>query len=298
MASKAGELVPFSPQWTQQLPGGSRILDENLAKIKKAIDDANATIIRQQTEITRLTSIVNVNFLSPPQKPGQPVPSMETAQDEASESPLLVPGLRGPTGLGLPGMPGSDGEDGDVLWLPGPPGRPGQAGTLSPLQEGAEDPPEAAPLIIIPPRDPFVLHLGYGPTNFSGTLPVLAESIPHFWLHPYTSMLNVSPISVGSTNDLGVIEWEVGGPYTRCDLDVFVRSSLLSNPGAVITATVTKNGVDTTTGTTITDTETDQRHSATSAVSFVAGDLCGIHLSMSALYTSGSLLAHFIARLS
>lgn len=302
MASSAPELVPFSPQWTQQLPGGSKILDENLAKIKAAIDRANATIIRQQTLISQLISTVNVTITTPA-RPSQPVPSLDSAQDEAGDTSTLVPGPRGLPGFGMPGMPGGDGDDADVMLVPGPPGRRGEPGTLSPPPDTDEDAPEAPPLLIIPPRDPFVLALGYGPDDLDGTLPMFGGGggLPcFFWLHPFTSLDNASPVATGGSDDHAIIEWEAGGSYTRAQLDIFVRSSSLSgSPGpGVLTVVITKNGSDTAVGTTIAASETDQRHNTSGTLSIADGDTVGVKIKENADFTGGFLIAHFILRLT
>src|SRR5687767_2204928 len=76
----ATETLPFSPFWTQGKPGGSLILDRNLAAIKAALDAANATIIRQQTIINRTISETNIS-VTLPQPPSSP-PAFDSAQDE------------------------------------------------------------------------------------------------------------------------------------------------------------------------------------------------------------------------
>ena len=292
------KIARFSPFLTQQNGLDALVVDRNLLAIKKALDEATATITRQQTIINRIISgdtVINVGA-------AQAAPQIGDTLEDAGGDGFPVPGppgARGRDGMGLPGLDGEDGES----WQPGPPGPRGRDGAAGLGMPGSEEDVVEPPPIIVTAKDPFVLCVGYGPDNFSGTLPTLAESIPHFWLHPFTSMDNVSAISVGSHNDLGIIEWEVGGPYTRCELEVYVRQSSLSAAGATITATVTKNASgastgDTAVGTVIADTETDQRHYAVGLVSFAAGDRVGVHLTTGGPYASGSLIAQFVVRLS
>lgn len=111
------ELKKFSPQWTQGILGGSRILDENLAKIKAALDDANATIIRQQLQINTIITSTTVNISLPPAAPTFP-PGFDADEDLGGET--LVPGPPGPRGReGAPGMPGLD-ADADMDAGPAP----------------------------------------------------------------------------------------------------------------------------------------------------------------------------------
>lgn len=148
--------------------------------------------------------------------------------------------------------------------------------------------------------DPATLELqfGYGADNFSGTLPTLAEARPHFWLFPYTYLDNVSAISVGSSNSLGIIEWPARGGFSYCYLDVFVRQSLLSDPGTELTVEVSLNGVDTGIFVTIPDTVTDTLYQSDNDLAVADGDTVGLHVSTDEDYVSGSLIMHAVVRLT
>lgn len=297
----ATEIIPFSPQLTQQFarrPMGeyADLIDQNLLKIKAALDAANATIIRQQTIINRIISgdtIINITGATGDRGP----PGLDADGDTSGDN---VPALPGPPGRpgrdGREPRDGLDGEDGDASMIPGPQGKPGRDGAIIMLGDVAEDAIEPSPIIVPPPPRPlFVLALGYGPDNFSGTMPTVAEGRPHFWLHPYTSMDNVSALAVGSSHNDMPIEWEVGASFTRVELDVYVRTSSMSGAGAVVA--VSKNGSDTAATVTVGASETNQLHQSVANVSFANLDLVGVHVSTENGWTSGSVIMSVVARL-
>jgi hypothetical protein len=257
-------------------PASARDPDQLFQILTGIYDELQKRRLGESALNQRILSIVNnISDISiaigSPSVP-QPPPGMQATDEDAPES--LFPGI------------------------PGPQGKPGRDGAA--LIPTDEDTPDPAPLIVPPPRDPFVLHLGYGPTNFDGTLPSFAEGNPHFWLHPYTWLSNVSALIIPSTHNDMPIEWEVGGSYTRAELDFFVRDCGLSTDGTgtpTVTATISKNGSDSSVTDTIASGESNVRHHVTGALSVTDGDKVGIHIACPHM-GSGSLIAHFIARLT
>jgi len=310
---------PFNPmRFTGR---GGLLTVEEASRLQDLIKGAGDTYARTMNQILQQfdVSITTVTTTPGPQG-ASGVPGMDGADGEdgrpgrdgaaGARGDRGAPGLDGSDGDdGWPGPPGRDGRDGargasgvdgsdgdDAPVVPGPRGPAGRDGLMMMFEAPGEDASEAPPLLIVPPRAPFVLALGYGPDNFSGTLPTLPESIPHFWLHPFTSMQNVSAISVGSSNDLGIIDWEVGGSFSKCELDIFVRTAAITGDG--LDVAVTKNGTDTICTAMINNSETDQRHYTFVNVGFADGDRVGVHVSARSTYVSGSLIAQFVARLS
>ena len=313
---------PFNPIRVTGKGGLATV--EELSRVQDLIKGWSGTLIRNLTQLFQQldVDITTITTTPGPQgqqgipgndgepgQDGQPGPPGATGargvqgppgqdgQDGADGLDSFIPGPPGPrgaTGIGVPGMDGQDGEDGRP-GATGPMGPPGPMGPAMVLLE--DDAPE--PMIFPPgaPQRSMTLQFGYGPDNFDGTLPTLAEAIPHFWLHPYTYLDNVSAISVGSSNALGVIEFPVlGGPYTRCELWVHVVSSSITGDG--LDVAVTKNGADTSVTTIIGNSESDDDHNSEASDSFRDGDTVGVHVSARATYVSGSLLAHFLVRLS
>ena len=262
---------PFSPFFTQGKPGGSEILDRNLLAIKQALEQANVTI-------TKLTNTINV------------------LQTQVTNN-TIVTGKQGP-----PGISGEEAGDGDAaaMAIPGPPGRDGRDGRTLWMPGDTED---VDPFFIPPPPAPipFTLALGYGPNSFDGTLPSIAEGVPHFWLHPFTCLTNVSALAVGSSHNDMPIEWETGGPYTKASLDVYVRDILLSTAGTggpiQLTAAISQNGSDTAISVILPSSATNTRYQSIGALSVVDGDKIGVHITANNV-GSGSLFAHFFVRLT
>lgn len=125
----ATDTTPFSPFLTQQHGLDAQIVDRNLLAIKKALDDANATINRQQTVINRLIQTVNVNVSGGSSAAAITPPGIDMGQSDGdSEFPLIIPGKPGQDGkAGAPSPPGQDGEDGDPWLVPGPRGAQGDS---------------------------------------------------------------------------------------------------------------------------------------------------------------------------
>lgn len=121
MASQAKELVPFEPYLTQQNGLNALIVDRNLLALKKAISDANATIIRQQNIINRIISgdtIINFPIaLTPRQGP----PGMDAGDTDGPEpfAPPGPPGARGRDGLPGPAFSETTEDAIEPPWAPG-----------------------------------------------------------------------------------------------------------------------------------------------------------------------------------
>jgi hypothetical protein len=149
-------------------------------------------------------------------------------------------------------------------------------------------------------KAPFRLQLGYGPDDFGGALPALPEGIPKFWLHPFTSLSNVSAVGEGTDDDHAIIEWEVGKVFTpgQVTLDCFVRQlNLTAGVGTTdFEAVITRNGLDfgpplilgDSTGSTV-----DTRRTQAVLGNWVDGDTMGLKLQAGANYSSGFLIAQF-----
>lgn len=89
--------VKFSPQLTQQFSSGglgayANVVDQNLLKLKKAIDDANATFVDQRATINRLIQTVNISVAAGPAAPSMP-PGF--AEDEPDSGGLPGGGVGG-----------------------------------------------------------------------------------------------------------------------------------------------------------------------------------------------------------
>lgn len=284
---------PFNPM---RFTGRNGLLTlEEASRLQDLIKGAGDQYTRVLNKILQQFNIDVTNIATTPGPDGaMGIPGLDGADGEDGR-----PGVPGRDGArGRDGAQGLDGECGaDGIGIPGPRGPAGRDGTMMLLEAAGDDAAEAPHSLIVPPVAPFVLALGWGPDNFDGTLPTLVEGRPHWWLHPFTYLSNVSPLTVGgAVNDLGIIDWEVGGSFTRCELDIFVRSASITGDG--LDVAVTKNGTDTACTGIIGNAETDQRHYIFSNVGFANGDRMGIHVSTRATYVSGFLVAQFVARLS
>ena len=268
-----------------------------LEGLYEAINAARTAITQLEQRIITVTdNSTTINLAAS----GDASPLAEFTGDDDNFAGFTVPGKDGSPGHdGRPGRDGLDGDEPDSpVLIPGPRGAAGAM--LGPvITEVAEDQPDPFPVQpSTPTRTPFVLVLGYGPDNFDGTLPVVAEAVPHFWLHPYTSMDNVSPLGSGSSHNDMVIEWEVGGSYTFCQLDVFIRTVGLSPNTAEMDITVTKNGTDTAITAVIPDSETNTRHVSEAGAAFADGDKVGVRCVLSGDYTTGSVIMQVVVRLT
>lgn len=295
----ADQSVKFEPYLTRDTGLTSEVVDRNLLAIKKALIDANSTIINLRQTITKVIGgDITINLPGGTQGK-QGLPGIDGQDgDDGAMGPQGLPGAPGRDGRTILALDGEDGQDG-LPGLPGRDGKDGRPGITILTTEESEVVDMPPPPAISVTRHPFTLHLGYGPDDFSGTLPMATAggSVPgNCWLHPFTSAANVTMMANGTPDDHGVIEWEVSDTFRYARLDFFVRQASFSGSGAVVTATITKNGSDTAIGSTINASETDTRHTATGGLALADGDTVGIHLTQNANYTGGSLIAHFIAR--
>jgi hypothetical protein len=125
--------TPFEPFLSQQWKVKTFeeflvLFDRNMLAIKKAIQDANATIVSNHNAISNLFTTVNISFPSVPVKAVEPPGLDMGAADVDADMPLIIPGKPGQDGKpGATLPPASDGEDGDWIPIPGPQGAKGDS---------------------------------------------------------------------------------------------------------------------------------------------------------------------------
>jgi hypothetical protein len=142
------------------------------------------------------------------------------------------------------------------------------------------------------------LALAYGYNGFDGTLPVVAEARPTFWLLPTTDIENVTATGEPPASGfVGVAEWLSRATTTSVAVSVFVKS--MSITGTSLAFILTKNEVDTGVVVTVTSADVGSIVSAIGAVTLANGsDTFGVRVLPSADFASGVFIGTVTVRAS